>query len=286
MNEDFYRNWIDNAKNGNINSSILLLCLADKPSIEIIKKEIYSISNIILLPLRKITKEILNQGNNLIAYFVKEFSLGHLQVFFYEQNIQISFIKMLHHNNSLIYQNFSTPMSYQGKTMIQVLPPIYYRDPISTISLEGMNFLKQFIARFLTNNSSCTVNKGSIKIFLYRNMRNISNETILKDIEFLQYRGLLTSRLAIIIYKIRTFDFNASDKMIGLYFSKYYGRSKVINGKDFGVINVKGYIVKDINFQEQQIRSDIANKLYTLGVNTDTITQATGVQLSKYIPHS
>jgi len=289
--DNLYNTWMNNAKSGVKNSSILLLCLEDKLMIKTMENEIERLSNVTLLALRKITKEILNQGNNLIVYFVKEFSLGHLQVFSNGngENIQILFIRMLYNNsnNSLMYQDFSFPRFHQGKIVIQVLPFMYNRDSISAISLEGITFLKQFIANFITNhNDSCAASKKSIKTFLYRNMKNISNETILKDIEFLQYRGLLTSRLAIIIYKICTFNFNASDKTVGLYFFKYYGRSKVLNDKNFGVVNVKGYIVKDINFQEQRIRSDIANNLYMLGVNTDIITQATGVQLSNHIPHS
>jgi hypothetical protein len=273
--------WMNNAKDGSKNSSILLLCLEDKSIIKIIENKINGFPNVVLLPLIKITKEILNQENNLIAYSVKEFSLGHLQVFANNKNMQILSIKMLHQDKQsfLKLHNVDNPRFHQEEPTMKIPSFIYnYRDPISAISLDGINFLKQFIANFMTtNNNLCTASKKSIQMFLYRNMRNISNETLLNDIEFLEHRGILTSRLAIFIYKICTFDYNASDKIIGLYFSKYYGRGKVINGKDFGVVNVKGYIVKNINFQELKIRNEIANKLYELGVHSNIIEQATGV---------
>jgi len=277
---NLYNKWINNARSGNEISYILILCLEDKSMIKIIENDIKGISNVTLLSLRKITKKILNQGNNLIAYSVKEFSLGHLQVFSNDQNIQISFLKMLHQNDNYIdLANVNNPRLNKEESIIMIHSfDLDWRDPISTISFEGIDYLKQFIANFITNNNSCTASKKSIQAFLYRSMRNILNETILRDIEFLQHRAILTSRLAIFIYKICTFDYDASDKIIGLYFSKYYGRSRVVNGKSFGVENVKGYIIKDINFQEQQIRNDIANRLHRLRVSNDIIAQATGVQ--------
>jgi len=289
---NLYNVWIEHAKNGYENPSILLFCLEDKSMIKIIENEMNDISNVVLLPLTKITKEILNQRYNLIVYSIKEFSLGHLQIFANDEDIQILFTKILsrdinyHNKNHIQLQDLNNPRSHE-KPIKRVSPSIShlkvdsfiynYQDPIDGISTEGIKFLKQFIANFITNNS-CTASKKSIQIFLYRNIKNISNETMLNDIEFLHHRTTLTSRLAIFIYKIFTFDYNASDKTIGLYFSKYYGRSRVVNGKSFGVENVKGYIIKDINFQEQQIRNDIANRLHKLRVSNDIIAQATGVQ--------
>jgi hypothetical protein len=122
------------------------------------------------------------------------------------------------------------------------------------------------------------MNKKSIELFLYRNV-SITTETILGDIDFLVNKSILTSRLAIFIYKICTFEYNASDKEIGLYFSKYYGRSKVINNKKFGIINTKGYAI-GLNIHEQQIRLDIARKLEERGVAKDIIFFATDINFS------
>ena len=119
------------------------------------------------------------------------------------------------------------------------------------------------------------MNKKSVELFLYRNT-SITIEIILGDIEFLVNKSILTSRLAIFIYKICTFEYDASDKEIGLYFSKYYGRSKVINNKKFGVINSKGYAI-GVNIHEQQIRLDIARKLKESNVPKEIITFATGI---------
>ncbi len=243
--------------------------------VKIVEKDISDIKNISLIPLEKITREILNQNNNLIVYFTKKFHLLYLQIFSNNQNRQILFSKMLCKNKNYLNSSELYGSKFNEDNFImKIFFTLYIENPINIISsLQGINYLKQFIANFL-----CYANNKSIQIYLYRNMRNMSLETILEDIEFLKHRMILTSRLAIFIYKICTFNYSTSDKTIGLYFSKYYGRSRIVNNKSFGVTNVKGYIIKGINFTEEQLRYDIAIKLKQLDVDDHIVAQATGVQ--------
>jgi len=269
--EDIYMSWIINAKKGNKNSFILFLCFEDKSKVENIANEIEDTNNVLFLPLKKLTKEVVNNHHNLIVYYIKEFSLGALQVFSSNQNIKILFLKMISQKNYQIQQKEIVMPSHPY--ILQV------RDPSDIIkSSDIKSFLQKFISNFITTtNAIYPVPKKSIQLFLYRNLPSITNETIINDIDFLQYRSILTSRLAIFIYKICTFHYTASEKEIGLYFAKYYGRSKVVNGKAFGVINVKGYIIKNLHLQEQQIKLDIAKKLLYLKVPQEIIQQATGI---------
>jgi len=249
--------WFNNINNNEINSNILLLCVKDRTTILNIKKYIndnyYSIIQIV--PTFKLTKEIINSKNTdqkyIIAYCTKEFSFEDFTVF---KNENMSIILMKINTPQQFTNCFSNSLNRQF-IHYEILQKQNVRTVLS--SLKGINFISSFISKFITINTNyCQINKESIQKFLYRN-RSITIETILGDIDFLEHKFILTSRLAIFIYKICTFDYNASDKEIGLYFSKYYGRSKNFNNKNFGVKNSKGYAI-GLNIQEEQIKLDIA----------------------------
>jgi len=267
--------WFDYRRRKELNSSIILLCVKEKNIIKKIKNLIQD-DDIDMLPLGKLTKEILNNkiiaGKNIITYIDKELSLVQLQIFANDINIKVLVVTM----DEMQFRYY-----LHRDVELKMPVPIYIlqnRQPKDVIaSSEGIHSLRTFIDYFITSDEICKVMKKSIEIFLYRNKSIISSSTILHDIEFLQYRSILTSRLAIFIYKIYTFEYNASDKEIGLYFSKYYGRSKVVNCKKFSVKNVKGYIIKGLNLGEQRVRHDIAKNLKELGVNMRIIEKATGI---------
>jgi len=261
-----------------INSDILLLCIKDKNTGIEIENFINSLHlNIQIVELRKLTKEMKNNKNtgqkNIIAYYHKEFSLGHLGIL-RSENLRMILIEIMN------LQQFTDYYSSNNRQVMNQNSFILQKyDPKSVISsIDGVNYIRYFISKFITGNANqCKMNKKSVELFLYR-YTSITIERILGDIDFLVNKSILTSRLAIFIYKICTFDYDASDKEIGLYFSKYYGRSKVINNKKFGIINTKGYAI-GLNMHEQQIRLDIAKKLKESGVDKNIISFATGVTL-------
>ena len=268
--------WFSNIQHNLVNNDILLFCVQDKKiNIEIEKFINSSNMNIQIVQLHKLTKEMMNSKNagqkNIIAYCHKEFSLGHLGIL-KSENSRIILMELVHFQQFVDY-------FYNKQTMNQNFWIMQKQDTTSIISsLDGIQFIHTFISKFITGNANqCKINKKSVELFLYRKA-SITIETILGDIDFLVNKSILTSRLAIFIYKICTFDYDASDKEIGLYFSKHYGRSKVINNKKFGVINTKGYATQ-LNMHDQQIQLDIAIKLEKRGVTKDIIAFATGVNL-------
>jgi len=98
-----------------------------------------------------------------------------------------------------------------------------------------------------------------------------TNERILKDIDYFYETNILTSRLAIVIYKIYKLDFNVSDTKVGKLFAKIYGKSKPYNNKKFAIQNTKGYYLHNI-IQCLQIREDIAISIFQTDQNIN-ITQ-------------
>jgi len=158
-------------------------------------------------------------------------------------------------------------------------------EPIDIVEMNIL-YIKEFITIFLTHNQNQKpiFTLTQINTLLFRSKKNITLETIHKDIKFLEQHNKLTSRLAIFIYKLCTFEFHASDKEIGLYFSNHFGKSKPLNKKSYGIQNVKGY---DLNgYMDNPIyntKVQIAAKLSNMQnqtINQDTILQATGIDIN------
>lgn len=114
---------------------------------------------------------------------------------------------------------------------------------------------------------------------------------LLNDIEILKIKGILTSRLAISLYRRATFDLDANVTQIGLYYSKIFGKSKVVDLKNISKdtsVNynglsktiVKAYDIykkckseKEIRKElEIEIKQDIARKLFNFtDIDFDTV---------------
>lgn len=274
--------WFENIYDGTVNINIVLLCLKDIKDIKT-NRELYKITennfNIQIYNFSKLDVKKLNSDigiTNIVAYTNHNFSFVNLNVL--KNNMKIILVDEYN-----TYSDFISHLNnkYYHKS---IYPHFIFQkyEPINVISdVLGIGFIGKFIYTLINinnNNNKCKIDKHSINVYLLRNIPKVSIKTILGDIEFLKFKSILTSRLAIFIYKICTFDYNASEKKIGLYFSKNYGQSKIVNGKKFGVVNTKGYIINE-NIAEQQIKLDIAKKLQELQVNNYTILQATGIKL-------
>jgi len=118
---------------------------------------------------------------------------------------------------------------------------------------------------------------------------NSFHESLRGDIQMLKEDDILTSRLAIVIYRTTQFDVKASATKIGRYFHNTTGvKSKTYNPKHprIRVIHTelykrsfKGYDLR-INEREMAIRREIAKNLLSLGLkelNLATIAKMTGV---------
>ncbi len=202
----------------------------------------------------------------LILYFHKPISLISLNI------LKDGKYKYLYYD--LRYNNNHLPF------ILKTTNPIY-------IVEKDILYIKNFITIFLTHsqNQKPIFIPSQINIFLFRSKRNITLETIHNDILFLEHYNKLTSRLAIFIYKICTFEFHAGEKEIGLYFNRYFGKSKPLNKKKYGIQNVKGYDIK--GYTDNPIlntKIQIARNLSIMinkPINQNTILQATNIDINK-----
>ena len=78
-------------------------------------------------------------------------------------------------------------------------------------------------------------------LLLFSNGYDINR--IKKDIAYFKNSAVLTSRLAIFIYKICKWNFNISKTKVGKEFALYYNKSKVYNDKKFDIKNTKAYFI-------------------------------------------
>lgn len=119
-------------------------------------------------------------------------------------------------------------------------------------------------------------------LFLFSNGYDINR--IKKDIAYFKHSAVLTSRLAIFIYKICRWNFNISKTKVGKEFALYYSKSKVYNDKKFDIKNTKAYFIhtmSDYRIIEERLRI----VKYLLYNHTDctlyTLSQATGIPIEQ-----
>jgi len=277
------KRWMCKSKN-DINEDILLLCFRDKELKNFFLNNYSNAKNpdCFITSIQKLTKQNLNnkKKTNIILVIDAVFSFGYLDIF-KDEKIKILFCEIYNE------QQLNDYVTSEGIYYLPTIPrgfihQIYLQSQDPFIFIYNTNYIKDFISIFLDNNddSICKFTNYSVKLFLFRNMNTITIETILSDIDYLERESILTSRLAIFIYKICTFHSNATDKEIGLYYyNKLNIRSKPYNNKRFNISNTKGYFISEMKYQkEYNIRVNIASYLAkNSDCPTETISNATGI---------
>lgn len=281
-------NWFYNLKNRTINQDILLLCFKNKADYKtFLESEINKeIDNILVTTLQKLTKRDLNniKKRSIILVSFQEISFGHLRIF-YEENIRLLYYQISDLNYIEYYFNHELHYVQTQQISLEFLPYFYLQTTNPIDIIYNIYYIKEFISVLLDfdKNSIFGFSKNSVKQFLFRNIDTISVDTILNDIKFLERQNILTSRLAIFIYKVCTFECDSSDTKIGEYFKKIYKKSRVYNNKSFGISNMKGYFIHDMHLKrEYDIRRTIASNLLAYKACDDSIiSQATGISLEE-----
>ncbi len=233
--------------------------------------------NLVITSLKKLTKEELNNlGKKNILLIENDASDINYLTKFKDKKIRILFHSVY---NTEQLDNYWIPVVNQP--IILCKNTIYYLCSIEAeITFSTIAYIKEFISIFLNNkkDSILSFSKNSINQYLFRNIENFTMETIFNDIKYFEEQFILTSRLGIFIYKICTFYINASEKEIGTYYSKIYGKSKVYNNKRYEISNMKGYQIPNIKIPEEIIiKKEIAQKLREKGVNNQIISYATEI---------
>jgi len=286
--EDLVLHWFYNINNDITNKDILLINFKSKSVYnEFIKSNYFKKNNNLLITsLQKLTiKDLNNMGKkSIILVENKEVSFGHLEVL-KDENIKILFCGISNFDEVKNYIKPSNFSSQKPRILSQYLYHFYLQnlDPLDIIY--NISYAKYFISSFLDyeRNNDLSFNQQSIKLFLFRNIQTITIDTMLNDIKYLEHSSILTSRLAIFLFKICTFYCNATDKEIGTYYaSKLKIRSRVYNNKRFNISNTKGYYIKNMQQRtENNVKINIAS--YLLNKNAcdiNILSQATGLSLS------
>jgi len=181
-------------------------------------------------------------------------------------------------------------------------PKIIYTDrykyyieflPIAKI-IKSNNFsvIKEFIFFHLTKSSYLNTSFDLlVHDTSYHDNKFVFEDLIDADIYLLQTHRILTSRLAIIIYRLSFFNLSANKTQIGLFFKKELKiKSTTINlnnlniefiNEDLSTKSFRGYNLRNPIQTEETIKVEIAKKLLKAGVDIKIITKATKLAQSK-----
>ena len=279
--------WFYKIKNNFTNTEILLLNFKNKDEAKEFFESDFTKNNknLLVTSLQKLSKKDLNSMNkrSIILVASKEISFGHLGVL-KDENIKILFCEITHLKQ---LENYISSSNYhQQKPMILSQDSHYFYlqnlDPSAIVY--NVNYAKYFISTFLDyeEDNDLSFNQQSIKLFLLRNVHGITIDTILNDIKYFEFTGVLTSRLAIFIFKMCTFYYDATDKEIGTFYADILGTSRVYNNRRFSISNTKGYLVQDVQQRtEYNIKVEIASYLVNHNAcDKNILSQATGLTLN------
>lgn len=278
--QNYLQNWLRNIENNIPNNQILILGYNDKNNekIKLFEKSIKDSfskyeSSLYIDKITKINKKSLEENKNksILAYTTSNINFAWFDNF---KSTNYEFVFLQINRIEDIYNIHNIP-----------LVPIYYLSKLDTsLILNDIRILEYFINIFIDPKSDFIFkfNQTSIKEYLYRGKYSIDIDRIKEDIKYYKSTFLLTSRLAIFIYKICKFEPLASEKYIGIYYANIFKKSKTFNNKEFSISNTKGYPTKQQNYQDRySLREEIAIKLHSKNVPADIILFATNIDIYK-----
>ncbi len=234
---------------------------------------------------------------------------------------KLNLISILKQDNCIVAP-YNSNIEISKARLTEFLKIILLHKKILVVPYELQNLLlqKESNTDILTNNANVNQNTKSdefyienidvehiiryslseLKLFLVRREKQISylsrdsevnnmyvsieNEELIPDLIMLDQHKILTSRLAIYIYRCANFDFSSSTTAIGIYFRKTLGtKSKVFNKKRNSILvstrdNFKAYDLKNSPIEE------IARKLLELkreALTDELIANITGLTIKK-----
>ena len=282
--QNYLQNWLRNIENYIPNNQILILGYNDKiddknnEKIKLFEKSIKDSfskyeSSLYIDKITKINKKSLEENKNksILAYTTSNINFAWFDNF---KSTNYEFVFLQINRIEDIYNIHNIP-----------LVPIYYLSKLDTsLILNDIRILEYFINIFIDPKSDFIFkfNQGSIKEYLYRGKYSIDIDRIKEDIKYYKSTFLLTSRLAIFIYKICKFEPLASEKYIGIYYANIFKKSRTFNNKEFSISNTKGYPTKQQNYQDRySLREEIAKKLASRNISAEDIFFATNIDISK-----
>lgn len=273
MQKSILENWFNNLNNNGLNKEILILgCNNIDSNFEKGIRDIFANFRDLLFieKISKFNKDSIkeNKNKNILIYTFSNINFNWFDNF---KEIDCEFI--------LVQINTLEELTYKSNLSCKFLKnyePFHMLNDISLMEIDINYFIDN------KSNSILKFTQKSINDFLYRGKKNININTIRNDIEYYKSTFILTSRLAIFIYKLCRLEPFASEKEIGEFYAKQFGKSKVFNNKRFSISNTKGYPTEPFIYQNRRnLREQIALKLKERGVSPETIFYATDIDISK-----
>jgi len=252
-NNDYIYNWLAKLKENQVNSDVLLLIFKGyfqhyqnidtklNKIIEKITKELtmQEMSNYDILRIENIASLKVNTNTILIGYEVMD------RKFLQDIDFQILCFYCKNYNKETILPIVTTK-TVQNKHIDESLCIIKKRSPIEILSNYKAYQIEDYLYSYFQQKLSPYDNK--ITIFY----PNIFKIWIRGDIKILSKEKILTARLAIIIYKVSTLNFNVSDKKIGLFYKNVFGtkskskRLKIYNNETYKVYCIGKWLESNI----------------------------------------
>lgn len=264
--------WIENANNGNVNDSILLICFNNE---EYMNSRLKNFENIVILHQFAMDN---NQNKNKIFYF----ELGNSKIV--KRLLKFDIYKILfipawaglksnEHIEKQTMESITDKYLYINKNNL-------YELITSELSIQNLRNMMTIYGLFCTN-------------FLdFKYLEFVDNEDHFdKELHLLVNKKILISKFGILIYRIFSFDTKASTTKIGRYYAKNIGsRSKVFTtktfeqrvGSNYKINSLRAYdLLKDE--KAENIRKEIARNLLNLEekrkLDIKTISQVTKLEI-------
>lgn len=293
------KNWFNTLLSGKINETILLLFGANTETIKKIKKSarFENISLQIIYNLRDITCNLsLSNKNTILNISREDFTNENYSKNLYYLMSSNRFL-FVHEQNDFFkkYDYFKREQYFSEMEITDKNEDMYYigkSDPFSILQRYNESELKDLFKFHLPFGLASLLDFGDHRLFDKTSIQFFHNhENLYRDIEMLKQDKILTSRLAVVFYRIFK-DINASTTAIGRYFHKEIGyKSKTYKTNSLRVIP-KDFIYKeafkayDLNVDEREklLKTKIAKNLITLEIeqlNAENIAKATELPLQE-----
>lgn len=282
--------WIENVNNKKINDCILMVDISLQKSIE---ESIKNKDNYISYNFNTMKSTAFSSNRNLILFYSD---------FFQQEELNHLNKKILYLYKSINFDTIKKHENYRNEYIDEKLLKYVYIQRIEPYELISNILDKDFLFKVISNyhnffsNFFSNYNRRLIYNIKYNDIELKLFSTISDELNLLHKNKLLTSRLAVIIYRLTNLNVEASTTKIGTYFAKCIGsKSQVLNyirdkDKLFAMresfFKTKDIRVYDLNKNdlEEKIQLRIANNLINLErnekLNLETIAKVTNLSIN------
>jgi len=284
--------WFQNAEKSHDNQEILVLTTANENENNIWKDKIalLNIPHLLITTSKDLTIENLENEEYRNILLVEKYEISLVLLMKLKdagKKLLFANTRSLEPQFNYINENILIPEYGKYLQIYKVTADENFIGERLTLVTPNVLYYIEYVIRTFMNTltfNDVYFNKSDIQYALYGNKKGLTRDVILNDIKYLENESCLTSRLGVFIYKICTWDFEATNVTIGKYYAASFGKSKHLNNKKYAIVNTKGYEIPNfITDRVMQTKIDIARKLYNLQMlNIDIISNVVGLDVSTF----